>query len=80
MDTHRCPQCNALVIDRRFPTCTSCHAALPEEWVMTPEQVAKVTTIDAHARAEHATAMAELEPVSSPDTAPTIPLVEPGLP
>ena len=42
MDTHRCPQCNALVIDRRFPFCTTCHAALPEEWVMTPEQVAKV--------------------------------------
>jgi len=46
---------------------------------MTPEQVAKVTTIDAHARAEHATAMAQLEPAIPVDTDPTIPLVEPGL-
>ena len=80
MDTHRCPQCNALVIDRRFAFCTTCHAALPEEWVMTPEQVAKVTTIDANARAAHATALAQLEPVNPADTDPTIPLVEPGLP
>lgn len=73
MDTHRCPQCNALVIDRRFPFCTTCHAALPEEWVMTPEQVAKVSMIDAHARAEHATAMSQLEPANSSDTNATIP-------
>jgi len=79
MDTHRCPQCFALVVDRRFPRCTTCHTVLPEEWVMTPEQVAKVTTIDAHARAEHATAMAQLEPAIPVDTDPTIPLVEPGL-
>ena len=78
MDMHRCPTCNALVIDRRFPACTTCHAALPAEWIMTPEQIAKVTMIDAHARAEHAMAMAQLEPVNPADTDPTIPLVEPG--
>jgi len=53
--------------------CATCHAALPEEWVMTPEQVAKVSMIDAHARAEHATAMAQLEPASSADTDAAIP-------
>ncbi len=50
---HRCPKCQALVVDRRSPVCTTCRAALPKEWVMSPEQVAKVMAIDQDA-AEHA--------------------------
>jgi hypothetical protein len=65
MEPHRCPKCNALVVDRRSPLCTTCHQALPEEWVMSAEQIAKVTELDAHARAEYATAMNDLE-TSSP--------------
>ncbi len=42
----RCTQCNAQVVDRRSPTCTTCHHLLPANWVMTPEQVAKVRKID----------------------------------
>ncbi len=77
-EVHRCPECDALVVDRRSPACTTCHEALPAEWVMTPEQIGKITTIDAHARAEHAAAMSDLDAVNPPDTDPTVPLVEPG--
>jgi hypothetical protein len=58
----RCPKCSALVVDRRFAQCTNCHADLPKEWVMTPEQIAKVTAIDQEARAEHGAVMEALEP------------------
>jgi hypothetical protein len=58
----RCPACSALVVDRRFPNCTTCHAALPAEWVLTPEQIEKIEMIDQHARAEHGAAMEALEP------------------
>lgn len=60
---HRCPKCAALVVDRRSSVCTTCHEPLPAEWVMSPEQIAKITELDAHARAEHATAMNELEDI-----------------
>ncbi len=50
---HRCPKCQALVVDRRSPVCTTCRAALPADWVMTPEQAAKTMAIDAQAKAEH---------------------------
>jgi hypothetical protein len=75
MEPHRCPKCDALVVDRRWPFCTTCHAELPKEWVMTPEQVAKVTELDAHARAEYNTVMTELDParnVSATEMAPVI--------
>jgi hypothetical protein len=70
VEAHRCPKCNALVVDRRSPLCTTCHEALPTEWVMTPEQINKVTEQDAHARAEHNASMTDLEniPTESGDT------------
>ncbi len=61
MEPHRCPHCNALVVDRRSPVCTTCKTELPKEWVMSPDQVAKVTELDAHARAEYTTAMNDLD-------------------
>jgi hypothetical protein len=64
-----CPNCRALVVDRRFANCTTCHAELPAEWVLTPEQVAKLEEIDRHARAEHAAISAELDPLNTPDSA-----------
>jgi hypothetical protein len=57
---HRCPKCNALVVDRRSPVCTTCREALPKEWVMTPEQVAKTEAIDREIRAEHVESMKTL--------------------
>jgi hypothetical protein len=68
--THRCPKCDALVVDRRSPVCTNCHEALPDEWVMSGEQKAKVMELDAHARAEFDTAMNELDtiPTDAGDT------------
>jgi hypothetical protein len=35
--SHRCPKCQALVVDRRSPVCTTCRAELPKNWVMTAE-------------------------------------------
>ena len=64
---HRCPKCNALVVDRRSPTCTTCHAELPAEWVMTPEQVTKLGQIDSDARSEHAEEMKKIDPLSDPN-------------
>jgi hypothetical protein len=58
----RCPQCDAWVVDRRSPSCTTCHAALPPGWVLSPEQVGKLEAIDQAARSEHASAMNALEP------------------
>ena len=60
-DIHRCPNCNALVVDRRFPTCTTCHAALPAEWLLTSDQIAKLAQFDRSARAEHDSAMNDLD-------------------
>ena len=79
-EIHRCPKCDALVVDRRSTVCTTCHEALPKEWLMTPEQIARIEAIDAAARAEHATAMDDLDAVIAPDTTPGVPLAEPGLP
>jgi hypothetical protein len=61
LEPHRCPKCNALVVDRRSAICTTCHEPLPAEWLMTPEQIAKVTELDAHARAEHNALMTDLD-------------------
>jgi hypothetical protein len=57
----RCPKCNALIVDRRSPHCTTCAELLPPEWLLTEEQISKLTAIDQAARAEHATAMHDLE-------------------
>ena len=57
-----CPSCGALVVDRRFAACTTCQTALPPEWVLTPEQISQLQVNDAHARAEHAAALDQLEP------------------
>jgi len=52
---HRCPKCNALVVDRRSRVCTTCHTALPKEWV-----------IDQEIRAEHSASLNTLDPRSDP--------------
>jgi hypothetical protein len=67
----RCPHCNALVVDRRSPVCTTCREALPAEWVMTKEQAATVTKLDAQARALHKQEMRMIDPSTDPD-APAI--------
>jgi hypothetical protein len=62
MDTSlRCPACGALVVDRRSSSCTTCHADLPQDWVLSPEQIQRIETIDQHARAEHAVTMSDLD-------------------
>ena len=66
----RCPQCQALVVDRRSPVCTTCQAALPAEWAMTSEQIAKMMKIEAQNRATHKEEMRSLDP----------PLCDPNLP
>jgi hypothetical protein len=71
VETYRCPACHALVVDRRFATCTTCNAELPKEWILSPEQVLKLEEFDRHARAEHATAMNELDPDNDPTTRDT---------
>jgi hypothetical protein len=60
LQPHRCPKCNALVVDRRSPVCTTCRQALPADWIMTPRQTTKVMKIDAQCRAEHASTMKHL--------------------
>jgi hypothetical protein len=69
---HRCPKCHALVVDRRSPVCTTCREALPKEWIMTPEQVAKTMAIDREIRAEHAASLKTLDPRSDPKMPPII--------
>jgi len=69
---HRCPKCNALVVDRRSPTCTTCHQALPADWVMTPKQVAKVEAIDRDARAEFDSTMQRLNQIRSGSETPRL--------
>ena len=63
----RCPHCNALVVDRRSATCTTCHQALPAEWIMTRDQVAKVAELDRDARAQYAESIRTLNPLANPD-------------
>jgi len=46
-----------LVVDRRSAFCTTCRAPLPADWIMAPEQAAKIAAIDQGARAEHAEAL-----------------------
>jgi hypothetical protein len=73
MEPHRCPKCDAPVVDRRSPLCTTCHEPLPVEWIMTPEQVAKVEMIDRHAKAEHAAALNDLDTIpTDSDPAPEL--------
>ena len=71
-EPHRCPKCNALVVDRRSQICTTCHTALPKEWVMTPEQAAKTMAIDQEIQAEHAASLKTLDPRSDPKMPPII--------
>ena len=71
MEIHRCPQCNALVVDRRSPLCTTCKAELPSEWLLSPEQIQKLEAFDRSARAEHAAALNDLEE-GFPDSASEI--------
>jgi hypothetical protein len=73
---HRCPKCNALVVDRRSPVCTTCRAALPADWVMTPEQAAKTNAIDAKIKAEHADSIMTLDPRCNPKLPPLIKLLD----
>ncbi len=56
----RCPQCDALVVDRRFSKCTTCAAELPEGWAFPPGQVEKLKALNHGAEAEHAALMGEL--------------------
>lgn len=64
----RCPKCHALVVDRRFANCTTCHEALPAEWVMKRAEAAKLMASDRECRAEHQAAMKALRrPLSSSD-------------
>jgi hypothetical protein len=67
LQPHRCPKCNALVVDRRKPACTTCRAELPKEWVMTPDQAKNVMKLDAAARAQHLAEMRKLDPQSDPN-------------
>lgn len=64
---HRCPHCNALVVDRRSPVCTTCKAALPAEWVMSSDQTAKVAQLDRQARAQYDESKRILDPPINPD-------------
>jgi hypothetical protein len=73
---HRCPQCHALVVDRRSPTCTTCRAALPAEWIMTKEQTAKLMALDAQARAQHLQEMRNLDPQSDPNVPAFVKLLD----
>jgi hypothetical protein len=46
-----------LVVDRRSAVCTTCRAPLPADWIMSPEQAAKMMAVDKEIRAEHADSM-----------------------
>jgi hypothetical protein len=73
---HRCPKCNALVVDRRSPVCTTCRAALPTDWVMTPEQAAKTTAIDTKIKAEHLASLRTIDPLSDPNVPGVVRLLD----
>jgi hypothetical protein len=70
MESHRCPSCNALVTDRRSPLCTTCHAALPADWIMTPQQATDVEAGDLAAKAEHLSAMRQLDAIRTESEIP----------
>jgi hypothetical protein len=67
---HRCPKCNALVVDRRFPNCTTCRTPLPKEWIMTPEQIAKTKKLDHEIHDEHLDSMKTLDSIRSSTEGP----------
>jgi hypothetical protein len=67
MQPLRCPHCNALVVDRRSPVCTTCRQELPKEWVMSAKQAAKVQQIDAQSRAQFMQEMRTLDPSLDPN-------------
>lgn len=67
------------MVDRRFARCTTCSASLPEDWLLTPEQIGKLEGIDRTARAAHAATMQELTretesdlPLLTSDDDPTV--------
>jgi hypothetical protein len=66
-EPHRCPKCNALVVDRRSAVCTTCRAELPVEWIMSTEQAAKMMDLDRAARALHLAEMTKLDPNLDPN-------------
>jgi hypothetical protein len=72
LQPHRCPKCNALVVDRRSPVCTTCRQALPADWIMTPKQTAKVMAIDKQIRAEHTASLRKIDPRSDPNMPPIV--------
>ena len=76
---HRCPKCNALVVDRRSPVCTTCRKPLPAEWVMTAKQVAQVNVINQAAQADYAASMTFLNPRNNPDLPPIVRLLDTDL-
>lgn len=76
LQPHRCPDCNALVVDRRSPVCTTCRKPLPKDWIMTPTQVAKTEAIDREIRAEHAASLKVIDPRSDPKMPPVIRFLE----
>ena len=63
-----CPNCGALIVDRRFANCTTCHAELPAGWVLTPEQISNLAELDQHARAEYAAASEALASANDPNS------------
>ncbi len=69
---HRCPKCNALVVDRRSSVCTTCRAELPAEWIMTKDQSAKVMALDAQARVQHLQEIRKIDPRSDPNMPPIV--------
>jgi hypothetical protein len=73
---HRCPKCNALVVDRRSPVCTSCRTALPAAWIMTAEQTAKTNELDRQMKATHAAEMKMLDPNLDPDVPPVLRILD----
>jgi hypothetical protein len=64
----RCPSCNALVVDRRSVVCTTCRKALPADWVMSPQQKAKMAALERQARLHHLESMRSLDPLTNPDS------------
>lgn len=52
MVKYRCPGCGFQIFNRRVPTCESCGAALPAEFLLSREQVAALD-------AEHKKSMKE---------------------
>jgi hypothetical protein len=73
---HRCPKCNALVVDRRSPVCTTCRAALPAAWVMSPAQAAKLKEIDEKTKAEHLASLRTLDPTIDPNVPKIVRLLD----